>query len=1319
MVSLSSLSPFSRSPQMITADDALTTDLYDRSRDRRLQSIRPYKHTDDGLKRGMKLLTALHPSALETQLGGLRNRSNPFAFELHYSDDTELLQSRIATQTDSQFEFVDRQVDSYYDDSTCREIDPAFLDIRPGQAVAGTVLQLRQRSETDRLRPIKSFRIAPDHFDIGPYRSITKEMVGATHHTDCDVLVQFTIKPAVSNARWDRLNWWYGLNETIEAISGKADNSAMDWGKVGRAIAEPLHQIGMSEEQRRREHRRRERQREQEERASRFIPDHADDLSLPGASSSGKLLEEYRGMRGYHINIRIIAASDDPTTANQRVGNVAEMFQSFYDSKFGQGFTTVSLSKRQFKRMLHRAAGREYVDRKVTLPVDTATGVAKIPTDIELQQYDYSMSASGLGVPPRTPRFGWDSVDIDRSASREERQRALLSITDPTHPIWYGFGTKNGVEAGVDPEVLSVHQFVGGSTGMGKTTLLINFFYQIMQRGHGGLFFDPKGRDADEIVQILPEHREDDLVFIDIGADAEFEVGFNFLEIPLEDPDPESKEFDSAVSALADDLESLLAQSGGEGSQWGSRMSGVTRAVVRGLAEYQVRTGEPITMLDMAFLVANDEGREQLHRMMSEERIEWIQQATHVISEYSQSDLEPLYRRLWEWMFSRTVRSVASHPETTISIEDIVRDGKLVVVRNRSSGDTPKRLIATALIRRLWVAIREQSNRDGVPDPPAFYVVCDEFDKIVSEHSDIHNILREARAFDFSLTVSAQNLDTGGGDNVGIPESIQKAIRGNCKTFLSFDPGEDDATGIARQHSKNIDAEDVKELSKFHIYMRTNNDRDEKTDSYKAHALYPAPEILADVRSEEETEALISRSQERYGQRPRSDDEIHKELLVSGTATESTQPGTESNPLKLTDDRRAAVCEAILDESIIADNDNGAVGIENCRERIRAYHDDPEALDHDSQVDALLDAMPTDEEDGLIERWEDENNDVWLRPTAEGQRSIFYTGNSPTSGGLRHRELLKNSYAPLMKLDGRVTLPEQDGKTMPDGWMSLAATPLGEIDAEALSAREQQIAIENFVDEYPMLSRVALGSEIAADPSQAAGEFPAQTVDGRGIALEAESTTGNSNPYQTCLNVARVINNGQRCLLLCRPGTSENVWKTLTSPPFYSQKSNEAAGEQILYNGGDLTIDGQQILRPAAAQYTVWKRDTVTGEYICGDSDGNEYCRFKSATAVFEEVDAYPETLPEGHDVPDHLTGVKIPFIPERMFDAGEIPDRDAWDVVEVPPDATDPADLSIFEDGEPIPLDDWSDRETSPEAVLETLSGFRENGREAAANDD
>ena len=578
-------------PSVIEADDTLATDLYDRSRDARLQTVRPYKNTENGMERGMKLLTALHDP--DTGMLGMRNKSEPLSFELHYGAETELLQSRVATKSDERFELVDRQVESHYGDSDTREVDPSFLEIQPGQYVSGTTLQLRQRDEFERLRPIRNFRLDPDHFEIGPFRSIAREMVGAAHRPDCDVLVQTVIKPAVSTAKWDRNNWWYGIDQTIDSVTGKDGGNSMNWGEVGKAIAEPIQQAGMTERQRRREERRRHRERE--ENGNRFTGGSGDE---PSASRSdvAQLLDQQRGMRGYHLCIRIIAVSDDHEEAQKRVQDTAGMFRNFYDSRFQQGFVPTNPSKRKLYQVLQHAASREYTDRQMTFPVDTLTGVCKIPTDLALQQFDHSMSAAGQGVPPRTPRFDWEETDLDRStAALSARQRALITTTDPTKPYWYGYGMRSEIEAGVEPGVLDVHQFVGGSTGVGKTTLLINFFFQIMQRGHGGLFFDPKGDDTKDIVQLLPEHREDDLVYLDIGADADYEVGFNFLEIPLEDPDPESQAFDSAVSALADDFEALLAQSGN--GDWGARMSGITRAVVRGLAEYQVRTDETVTML--------------------------------------------------------------------------------------------------------------------------------------------------------------------------------------------------------------------------------------------------------------------------------------------------------------------------------------------------------------------------------------------------------------------------------------------------------------------------------------------------------------------------------------------------------------------------------------------------------------------------------------------------------------------------------------------------------------------------------------------------
>jgi hypothetical protein len=1245
---LSSLLSGDSNPSVIKADDTLATDLYDRSRDARLQTVRPYKNTENGLERGMKLLTALHDP--HTGMFSMRNKSDPLAFELHYGAETELLQSRVATKSDEHFELVDRQVQSHYGDSDTREVDPAFLEIQPGQHVAGTTLQLRQREEFERLRPIQNFRLDPDHFEIGPFRSIAREMVGAAHKPDCDVLVQSVIKPAVSTAKWDRNNWWYGIDQTIDSVTGKdGGGSSMNWGEVGKAIAEPIQQAGMTESQQRREERRR--RREREEGGNRFTGGSGEE---PTASRSdvAQLLDQQRGMRGYHLCIRIIAVSNDREEAQKRVQDTAGMFRNFYDSRFQQGFVPANPSNKKLYRVLQHAASREYTDRKMTFPVDTLTGVCKIPTDLALQQFDHSMSAAGQGVPPRTPRFDWDEKGLNRAtASLTERQRALLSTTDPTKPYWYGYGMRSEVEAGVEPDVLNVHQFVGGSTGVGKTTLLINFFYQIMQRGHGGLFFDPKGQDAKDIVRLLPDHREEDLVYIDIGADAEYEVGFNFLEIPLEDPDPESQAFDSAVSALADDFEALLAQSGN--GDWGARMSGITRAVVRGLAEYQVRTDETVTMLDMAFLLADEEGRQRIHQMMGEERIEWIQQATNVIAEYSQDDLEPLFRRLWEWIFSSTIRSVASHPSTTISIDDIVREGKIVVVRNSASGNTVKRLVATALIRRIWLSVQRQTKHDDQPDPPQFFAVCDEFDKIVNEQSNIHSILSQARAFGLSLTFAAQNLDAGGkDDNKGIPPSIQKSIRSNCKTFLTFDPGDpQDARDISHQHSKNIDGEDIEELSDFRIYMRTHDDQNDKTDSYKARTFPPAPEALPDekVRSETETNTLIADSQERYGQPARSNSDIKEEMLidVTGGSTVATEPALPDE-LDMEDKRvRNRALKVIYDESIRQGDPGGFIAVSDCLGRLRRYLPGGEEINDVGQAwrdvfQELPDAYFADREN-VIEEGEDAQTEVKALDTG-----FMNIGHKENDGGKEHWEQMADAYVPFTQLGFVFDIPEQTGGAMPDGLAKLDdALYLDDLDVDD----HDRVAtrVNNYRDEHTILDRLA------------------GTQDGF---IESEHSTGQTQPSQTISNLAQAHNEGHRCLFICRSGDAENIYDTVAGEEPCRRDNHSVKGEQRFYTfTNSLSIDGQEITRPGASD-NVWVYDEQIGQYILRDTDGTEHARFDTAADIYNDASAYPSG---GNRT------IKPPAIPEYEFDGGD-PSAVEWDIITVPHPERD-------EDGEKISL--------------------------------
>lgn len=880
-----------------------------------------------------------------------------------------------------------------------------------------------------------------------------------------------------------------------------------------------------------------------------------------------------------------------------------------------------------------------------------------------------------------------DDPDDTDDAYMGEFPRQLIEHKrkEPRGKLYLGHGTKAGSvrTAGAPFDSLFRHVFINGVPGMGKSVLAKNIAMQKIHAGYGICVVDPHNDLVDDLLQTIPSHRRDDVVVIEPSPEAANRVvGLNLLEV---EPEPDDSRYDQAVDEAIDIIVSVLRG----GKSWGTRMGPICENLCRGM----ILSETQYTFVDFRSILLDAERRQEFAAELKEEGHEFVANYTSKIAEMDQDELGSLVRRVNRWVESRLTREIVAHKRSSVSFEDLVTDDAIILVKNKVGNDDIEQMIATGLLRRLWRVVEHRPKEDRSP----YFFLMDEAHEALSSEMDMDTMLTGARKYQFGLILMSQYLE-----KIDDPD-IKEAIREVCNTFITFRAQGAAADRLGSHYG--ISGDTIRRLPKYHALTTLEIDgRPQGPFEIRTFAPYPP------LRTPEEArEWIVKPSLDEYGVPRLTDEKIRYQTGGETTVGVDETIGQDEDALELTDERQQAVCQAILDEACIQDNDNGAVTVENSRDRIRMYYDDPDALEHDSQVDALLDKMPTGEEDGHIERWEDETGDIWLRTTDNGKSSIFYTGSSPTSGGLKHRELLKNLYEPLTKLGGRVTLPEQPGKKMPDGWLSLTETELADVDP-TLDAASHEAVLESFVEKHPVLSRVALGRETVTEPAQATGEdFPTEIITGRGVAIEAERSTGDSNPFQTCLNVVQVTNAGQRCLLCCRPDTAEKIWETLTDPPFYSQYSDDESAEQRLYNGNDLSIGGEQILRPADAKQTVWTHDTETGEYICGDSNGNVYHRFESADAVFEEADAYPATLPKTADVPPHLTGIKVPFIIEWMFTSGEIPDRDQWDILEVPADASDPGDLSLYVEGESVPLGEWEEwlqtqQQTSRDDVLSAL---------------
>src|SRR5438105_4898440 len=73
------------------------------------------------------------------------------------------------------------------------------------------------------------------------------------------------------------------------------------------------------------------------------------------------------------------------------------------------------------------------------------------------------------------------------------------------------------------------HTYIVGKTGSGKTTLLRNLIVQDMWDDRGVGVIDPHGDLAHDLLECIPSHRTEDLVYFD-PADYQHPIGINLLE---------------------------------------------------------------------------------------------------------------------------------------------------------------------------------------------------------------------------------------------------------------------------------------------------------------------------------------------------------------------------------------------------------------------------------------------------------------------------------------------------------------------------------------------------------------------------------------------------------------------------------------------------------------------------------------------------------------------------------------------------------------------------------------------------------------------
>lgn len=381
------------------------------------------------------------------------------------------------------------------------------------------------------------------------------------------------------------------------------------------------------------------------------------------------------------------------------------------------------------------------------------------------------------------------------------------------------------------------HMYLVGKTGMGKSTVMERMIVNDMVAGHGLALVDPHGDLVEKMLQYVPDHRVNDVVYFN-PSDIEHPIGFNVLE---------------AVDAT----QRHLVASGLMGvftkiweGVWSARMEYILNNTILALLEYPGST-----MLGIARMLVDGRYRTRVLTKVTDPIVKgfWVDEFANYNDKFRNEAVAPIQNKVGQFLSSAIIRNIVGQPKSTIDLRDIM-DSKKILLLNLAKGrigEDNSRLLGAMMITRLQLAAM---SRVDIPEPERsdFFLYVDEFQNFATV--SFANILSEARKYRLNLIIAHQYIEQ-------LDEKVAPAVFGNVGTIMAFRVGGADAEFLEKEFFPTFLQTDLVNLPKYEVYLKLMIDG-VASEPFSATTLPPTELIQTN-----NWEKVVAVSRERYAQR--------------------------------------------------------------------------------------------------------------------------------------------------------------------------------------------------------------------------------------------------------------------------------------------------------------------------------------------------------------------------------------------------------------------------------------------------------------------
>ena len=360
---------------------------------------------------------------------------------------------------------------------------------------------------------------------------------------------------------------------------------------------------------------------------------------------------------------------------------------------------------------------------------------------------------------------------------------------------------------GLTQEERRRHMYIIGATGTGKSTLILSMVNQDLQHGKGIGVIDPHGELAETILNLIPEDRKDDLIYVN-PDDLQYPVGINLMELTpglsVEDSLRE-KEF------IAESVISLFRK------VFSSDMKGNPHRI-----EYILRntihtafTIENPTLFTIFDLLNNPVFQKKVVARLRDENLKnfWRYEFGKAGDYQKVKMVSPVTARIGRFLFSPSAKRILEQTKSTINFDEIL-NGKILLcnLAKGKLGEDTSQVLGIMILNKLQLAALKRARVDA-KERKDFYLYVDEFQHFATK--SFVEMLSESRKYKLNLTIAEQS--TSQQDDKDLVHIILANV-GSVVCFKTANP--QDEKLMLPQFEPYVVQGEIYNLPAFHFYIK-------------------------------------------------------------------------------------------------------------------------------------------------------------------------------------------------------------------------------------------------------------------------------------------------------------------------------------------------------------------------------------------------------------------------------------------------------------------------------------------------------------------